>query len=157
MKFLVYIWKRFLDWLQGILSRIIRPSFQVFAAAVIFNHDQQILLERLTYQEIHPWGLPGGNLNYGEEPEDAVIREVKEEIGFDVEVRKLLLAKNANAKHIFGLFYWCEIVGGQFKPTFEVSEIKYFAIDDLPDVRPSDLVLLKQLSEKVDVLKNELA
>ena len=157
MKVLLIIWKRFPFWLQEILSRIIRPSFQVFAAAVIFDEEQKILLEKLTYQEIHPWGLPGGNLNYGEEPEDAVVREVKEEIGFDVEVRKLLMAKNANAKHIFGLFYWCEIAGGQFSPSPEVSEIKYFAPDALPDVRPSDLKFLKQLSEKVDVVKNELA
>ncbi len=155
--FLLNVWKRLPFWLQGILSRIIRPSFQVFAAAVIFDRDQRILLEKLTYQEIYSWGLPGGNLNPGEEPEAAVVREVKEETGFDVEVKKLLMVKNANAKHILGLFYWCEISGGSFSPTMEVSEIKYFALDGLPDVRPSDLVFLKQLSKKVDVVKNELA
>ncbi len=153
MKFLLIIWKRLPFWLQGILSRIIRPSFQVFAAAAIFDQDQKILLEKLTYQDVYSWGLPGGNVDTGEEPEDAVVREVKEEIGFDVEVKKLLMAKNANAKHILGLFYWCEIIGGHFSPTLEVSEIKYFALDDLPDVRPSDVVFLKQLSEKVDVAK----
>ncbi len=153
MKFLLIIWKRLPFWLQGILSRIIRPSFQVFAAAAIFDQDQKILLEKLTYQDVYSWGLPGGNLDTGEEPEDAVVREVKEEIGFDVEVKKLLMAKNANAEHILGLFYWCEIKGGHFSPTLEVSEIQYFALDDLPDVRPSDVVFLKQLLEKVDVAK----
>jgi len=124
---------------------------------VIFDQDQKILLEKLTYQAIHPWGLPGGNLNYGEEPEAAVVREVKEETGLDVEVRKLLMSKNANSRNILGLFYWCEIKGSQFNPTLEVSEIKYFALDDLPDVRPSDLKFIKQLLEKVDVAKYELA
>ncbi len=150
MKLLLFIWKMLPKPLQGILSRIIRPSFQVFASAVILDDERRILLEKLTYQERYPWGLPGGNINPGEGPEDGVIREVKEEIGFDVEVKKLLIAKNANSKHILGLFYWCEIVGGGFQPTFEVSEMKYFALDDLPDVRPSDRVLLKRLSEKVD-------
>ena len=149
MKFLLFIWKHLPFWLQGILSRIIRPSFQVFAAAVIFDDGRKILLEKLTYQEIYSWGLPGGNVNYGEEPDDAVIREVKEELGFDIKIKKLLTAKNAESKHILGLFYWCEITGGSFSPTLEVSEIKYFPLDDLPDVRPSDLMLLKQLSESV--------
>ena len=157
MRFLLFVWKHFPFWLQGILSRIIRPSFQVFAAAVILDGEGKILLEKLTYQNVYSWGLPGGNIDYGEEPEDAVIREVKEELGFDIKIKKLLTAKNAEAKHILGLFYWCEITSGSFSPSLEVSEIKYFRLDNLPDVRPSDLVLLKQLSEKVDVLKYELA
>ncbi len=103
--FLLNIWRRLPFGLQRVVSRIVRPSYRVFAAAVIVNHRKRILLEKLTYQEIHPWGLPGGNLNIGEEPEDAVVREVKEEIGLDVEVRKLLAVKNANAQDILGLFY----------------------------------------------------
>ncbi|MCI0506736.1 MAG: NUDIX hydrolase, partial [Gammaproteobacteria bacterium] len=74
---LLRIWRAFPAWLQEVLSRILRPLFQVFAVAVIFNRDKQILLVKSTYQRIHPWGLPGGNLNYGEAPEDAVVREVR--------------------------------------------------------------------------------
>jgi ADP-ribose pyrophosphatase YjhB (NUDIX family) len=54
------------------------PLFQVFAAAVIFNNDNEILLVRSTYQRFHPWGLPGGSLDYGESAEDAALREVWE-------------------------------------------------------------------------------
>ena len=154
---LLKIWMRFPFWLQRILSPFVRPSFHVFASAVIFNQEKQILLEKLTYQEIHPWGLPGGNLNVGEEPEDAVVREVKEELGFDIKTKKLLMTKNANAKNILGLFYWCEITGGCFNPTLEVSEIKYFALDDLPGVRPSDVGFLKKLFDVAESFEHELA
>jgi 8-oxo-dGTP diphosphatase len=154
---LLGVWRRFPFWLQGILSRFIRPSFQVFASAVIINQDKHILLEKLTYQDIYPWGLPGGNLNYGEEPEDAVVRETREETGLEVEVKRLLLAKNANAGDILGLFYWCTVTSGLLHPSSEVSEIKFFALDDLPDVRPSDVGFLKQLFSAVESFEYELA
>jgi len=154
---LLRIWRRLPFWLQGILSRFIRPSFQVFASAVIINQDKHILLEKLTYQDIHPWGLPGGNLNFGEEPEDAVVRETREETGLVVEVKRLLLAKNANAGDILGLFYWCTVKSGLLHPSSEVSEIKFFALDDLPDVRPSDVGFLKQLFGTVESFEYELA
>lgn len=96
-------------------------------------------------------------MDIGEEPEEAVVREVKEETGFDVKVKKLLMAKNANAGEILGLFYWCEVIGGSFKPSLEVAQIEYFPLDALPDVRPSDLVLLKQLSKEVEFVRSELA
>jgi ADP-ribose pyrophosphatase YjhB (NUDIX family) len=154
---LLGVWRRFPFWLQGILSRFIRPSFQVFASAVIINQDKHILLEKLTYQDIYPWGLPGGNLNYGEEPEDAVVRETREETGLEVEVKRLLLAKNANAGDILGLFYWCTVKSGLLHPSSEVSEIKFFALDDLLDVRPSDVGFLKQLFGIVESFEYELA
>ena len=154
---LLGVWRRFPFWLQGILSRFIRPSFQVFASAVIINQDKHILLEKLTYQDIYPWGLPGGNLNYGEEPEDAVVRETREETGLVVEVKRLLLAKNANAGDILGLFYWCTVKSGLLHPSSEVSEIKFFALDDLLDVRPSDVGFLKQLFGIVESFEYELA
>ena len=70
-RFLLQVWKHLPYWLQVVLSRIIRPLFQVFSAAVIFDDQKRIFLVRLTYQRFHPWGLPGGGLEYGESAEDA--------------------------------------------------------------------------------------
>ena len=154
---LLRIWKWLPFNLQRILSRIIVPSFQVFAVGVIFNSKKQILLGKTTYQRVHPWGLPGGSLKIGEEPVTAVVREVWEETGLEVEVKKLLLAKNSSANDQIGLFYWCDILGGTFRPSDEMSEIQYFDVDDLPDVYPSDVKLISELSEMVEVKKYEMA
>ena len=154
---LLRIWKWLPFSLQRILSRIIVPSFQVFAVGVIFNSKKQILLGKTTYQRVHPWGLPGGSLKIGEEPVTAVVREVWEETGLEVEVKKLLLAKNSSANDQIGLFYWCDILGGTFRPSDEMSEIQYFDVDDLPDVYPSDVKLISELSEMVEVKKYEMA
>jgi ADP-ribose pyrophosphatase YjhB (NUDIX family) len=154
MKFLLLkLWKHLPLWLQRILSRLLRPSFQVFAAGVIVNEDGKILLVRLTYQDAHPWGLPGGNLEYGESPEDAARREVLEETGLVVTVGRLLVAKKSGVPDQIGLFYACEIVDGTFVPNDEVSRCEYFDLNALPDVRSSDVAFLRQLVEMAESAK----
>ena len=142
--FLLQVWRILPLWLQIVLSRVIRPLFQVFAAAVIFNEDKKILLVKMTYQRFHPWGLPGGSLDYSEIPEDGAIREVREETGLEVGVEKLLLVKTWSPDKV-GLYYLCRIKAGTFQPSEEVSEYGYFSMDDLPDVRPFDVGLLDQI------------
>jgi len=150
---LLKIWRIFPGWLQNIASRIIRPLFQVFAAAVIFDQNKNIFLVKITYQRVHPWGLPGGGLEYGEHPEDAVVREVWEETGLNVCIDKLLLVNSWLPDRV-GLYYLCRIKDGTFTPSDEVSEFDYFPVDALPDIRPLDLEIIKRLHTLV---QHELA
>ena len=152
-KLLLQIWRILPAWLQSILSRIIRPLFQVFAAAVMFDEKKNIFLVKSTYQRFHPWGLPGGSLEYGEHPEAAVVREVWEETGLNICIEKLLLVNSWLPDRV-GFYYLCRIVDGTFHPTDEVSEFAYFSPEDLPDVRSLDIDMLKRLHQMVE---NELA
>ena len=148
-KILLNIWRVLPLWLQMAASRLIRPLFQVFAAAVIFDTDKNILLVKSTYNRFHPWGLPGGSLEYGEHPEDAVIREVLEETHLNICIERLLLVNSWIPDRV-GLYYLCRITGGTFSPSDEVSEFAYFSLDDLPDVRPLDRDMIKRLHRLVD-------
>jgi len=154
--FLLQVWRILPLRLQIVLSRVIRPLFQVFAAAVIFSEDKKILLVKLTYQRSHPWGLPGGSLDYSETPEDGVIREVREETSLEVDVEKLLLVKTWRPDKV-GLYYLCKIKAGTFQPSAEVSEYGYFSMADLPDVRSFDVGLLDQIFQMMGRNEYELA
>lgn len=155
-RFLLRVWRILPGWLQVILSRVIRPLFQVFAAAIIFDEHKRIFLVKLTYQRFHPWGLPGGALEYGETSEEAVIREMWEETGLTVEVEKLLMNKTFSTDK-FGMYYLCIIKEGVFQPSDEVSEYGYFSLNDLPDIRPRDFALIKEIYEMMGYLQHELA
>lgn len=141
---LLKIWRVLPDWTQEVLSRLIRPLFQVFAAAVIFSADSKILLVRSTYKRSYPWGLPGGSLDYGESPEAAVAREVLEETGLSVEIKKFMFIKTWLPDRV-GIYYLCEVQDGIFRPDVEVSEMGYFSLDDLPGVSPLDRELIMNL------------
>ena len=155
-KILLKIWRIFPDWMQLVASRIIRPLFQVFAAAVIFDDKNRIFLVKLTYQRFYPWGLPGGGLEYGETSQDAVVREVWEETGLTVEIEKLLFNKTFQPDK-FAMYYLCRITGGVFEPSDEVSEYGYFSLNNLPDVRPRDYALINEIYEKMGFIEHELA
>jgi len=64
------------------------PKRQRVAAYAVILRDGGILLSRLSAQVTAEelWTLPGGGLDHGEDPRDAVVREIFEETGLDAEV-----------------------------------------------------------------------
>ena len=72
---------------QGRSNRQVRKVQRVAAYAVIIRDDRILLSRlaaRLTSKEL--WTLPGGGVEHGEDPRIAVVREVHEETGLDVEI-----------------------------------------------------------------------
>lgn len=64
------------------------PKRQRVAAYAVILRDGEILLSRLA-ESVTPdelWTLPGGGLDHGEDPRDAVVREIREETGLDAVV-----------------------------------------------------------------------
>jgi ADP-ribose pyrophosphatase YjhB (NUDIX family) len=144
---LLKIWRILPGWMQALASRIIRPLFQVFSVAVIFNDENKIYLVKTTYNRFHPWGLPGGSLEYGETAEESLLREIWEETSLKIEIERFLFTKTFAPDRI-GLYYLCRIKEGEFHPSDEVSEVGYFSINDLPDVRLEDVGLIKRIYEE---------
>ena len=104
--------------------------------AAIFK-DNKILL---VHENNGTWSLPGGWCDVLESVKSNTIKEVKEEAGLDVKATKIIAVQDRN-KHnrpiyaygICKIFVMCEIIGGEFKENIETTEMKYFALDELPE------------------------
>jgi len=132
-KILLRIWRTFPMWFHVLAMRMFRPKFRAAVAAIIFDEQGRILLFKHTYRKLE-WGIPAGGLEYGEQPEQAILREFFEETGMQIVAEKLLLAESSQEDHNIALIYLCKIVSGTFKESFEISEMKYFDVNDLPQM-----------------------
>jgi len=111
---------------------------KVDVLGVIFK-DNQILLVKENLD--NKWSLPGGFCDIGLSPSENVVKEIKEESGYDVVPIKLLalLDKNKHehppeAYHYYKIFIQCEIIGGLPTAGIETNSIKFFSKDNLPEL-----------------------
>ncbi len=65
-------------------------DLKVAVGALIRDRDRVLLVRRAIRPEKGKWALPAGYMEYDEEPRDAVRREVREEVGLEVEIREVL-------------------------------------------------------------------
>jgi ADP-ribose pyrophosphatase YjhB (NUDIX family) len=112
---------------------------KVDVRGAVFREDGWILLVR-EVADSGRWSLPGGWAEVNQSPREAVVREVLEESGFAVTVRKLAAiydrARHPHLPprpfHIYKLFFVCDIVGGAAQTSSETSEVAFFAEDEIP-------------------------
>lgn len=143
--FLYRIWRILPMWIHVLAMRMYRPKFRAAVAAIIFDEHGRILLFKHTYRKFE-WGIPAGGLEHREQPEQAIIREFFEETGMQIEVQKLLLAESAKEDHHVSLIYLCKIVSGTFKASHEISEMKYFDVNDLPKMLFAEKELIRRVA-----------
>jgi ADP-ribose pyrophosphatase YjhB (NUDIX family) len=126
---------------------------KVDVRGAVFKDDKILLVKE---REDGRWTLPGGWVDVGESPSDAVVREVYEESGYQTNVVKLLAVYDRNhprhehpplRHHVYKLFFQCELLSGSPTESYETSDVDFFAIPDLPElsltrVVPSQIIRL---------------
>jgi 8-oxo-dGTP pyrophosphatase MutT (NUDIX family) len=114
------------------------------AGAVILDAQGRILLQEKNFEP--GWFIPGGAIEPGEHPEEALVREVAEETGLIVKPGKVLLIiggaayryeyPNGDRVEIMGPIYRCEVVGRTNAPIDnETRRIEYFTRAEMPELR----------------------
>ncbi|MFE5242375.1 MULTISPECIES: NUDIX hydrolase [unclassified Streptomyces] len=127
-------------------------SFRLAAYAVCIEDGRVLLARHMPPSGESVWTLPGGRVEHGEDPFDAVIREVAEETGCTAVVDRLLgvdsrvipvAEARAGVEHQnVGIFYRVHITGGQLRPepNGEVAESVWTDLSDVSGLRRSSLV-----------------
>lgn len=112
------------------------PKIDVRGA--VFNDAGEILMVREVLDGGR-WTLPGGWADVNLTPAENIVKEVREESGFAVRVRKLAAVLDRTRQghgpspfSAYKFFFVCEIVGGAAAPSLETSEVAFFAEDALP-------------------------
>ena len=103
--------------------------------AVLYKNDLSVLLVRHNYKAKDKWYLPGGGILYGESPDAAIKREVREELGLVLQAIKLVGIYTGNGKYtgdINFLFTAKLRTKERLVLGSEIREAKYFYADDLP-------------------------
>jgi 8-oxo-dGTP diphosphatase len=109
------------------------------ACALCVDEEGRVLLARRAAEIFHGyWDLPGGFLEEGEHPLDAIRRELREETALEVEPADFLgvwvdrYGEAEDAPATLNLYWTARVVGGEAHPADDVSELRWFATGELP-------------------------
>ena len=108
-------------------------------SAAIFDEQGRVFLTRRT--DNGQWCLPGGRMESGESVAEACEREVLEETGLHVRVKRLVgvyshpdqlvIYPDGNKAHIVALHFEAEVVGGQPDVSNETTGFGYFTLAEI--------------------------
>lgn len=104
--------------------------FTIGVFAIIIDDQQRVLLCHRRDHDL--WNLPGGAVESGESPWDALVREVKEETGLQISPSHLTGIYSKPNKNEIVFSFACEIVSGKITLTDEADKIEYFKIKQIP-------------------------
>jgi ADP-ribose pyrophosphatase YjhB (NUDIX family) len=132
---------------------------QPTACALVVDDRGRVLLGRRATQVFHGyWDTPGGFLQEGEDPEAALRRELREETGLDVEPVAFFGANTdrygdgEDAPFTLNLYWVVRVVGGEERPDDDVSELRWFAPDELP---PPEEIAFENVAQVLAAWRDE--
>ena len=122
-------------------------TIRVGCSAIIFDQQREkILLTRR--EDNNQWCLPSGGMEPGESANEACIREVEEETGLQVEIKRLIgvyttpheliVYRDGNKIQLVALCFEAEIRGGELRLSCETTEYGYFSYQEIQEL---DLLL----------------
>ena len=125
----------------------------VRVVAAVIRKDDKIFATQRGYGEFKDgWEFPGGKIDKGETPEQALAREIKEELDTEIKVGKLIdtIEYDYPNFHLSMDCFWCEVVQGELELREHesarwLSKEKLYSVDWLP----ADVGLIEKIQEKM--------
>lgn len=126
------------DFIADVLQDVGYATPKIDVRAVVFK-DNKLLLAKETQDGL--WSIPGGWADIGYSAAENAEKEVLEETGLEVKATRLLALTDrrkhphpAMFLHVYKAFFWCELIGGELKPSIETSEVGFFGRNELPPI-----------------------
>ncbi len=136
--FLGAIWRRLPGYFRRRLMRFGHRRFTATAGALIFDDDNRILLLDHVFRPDSGWGIPGGFLNRGEQPEAGLRRELREEVGLELDSVELLYTRSLHRPRQIEIYFRAKAIGTPHPRSFEIKRAAWFPLDALPEELPED-------------------
>ena len=119
---------------------------RIKVVAAVIRKDNEVLATQRGYGNYKDWWeFPGGKIEEGELPEEALVREIREELDIDIEVTAFLKTVEYEYPefHLSMACYWCRIREGRLK-LLEHEAARWLPVNDLRQVNwlPADLLLI---------------
>lgn len=123
----------------------------VVAAGIVSRKGKIMLCQRRPGDKLAlKWEFPGGKLEPGESPQQALERELREELAIETRTERIFDVHHTNGdREILVLFFRSELISGEPK-TIECNAIEWVSPKDLPkyDLAPADLEVATRLSQE---------
>ena len=114
----------------------------VVAAVVLIRENDSVLLVQQNIGK-HLWGAPGGLMENGETIEQTAIREVCEETGLEVQIKRPIAFYSEPRQNALTITFEGKIIGGEMQQvTDETQGCRLFPFSDLPELREHHLPLI---------------
>jgi ADP-ribose pyrophosphatase YjhB (NUDIX family) len=120
---------------------LVQPRFTVTAGAVVCDERGRVLLLRHVLRGGSGWGIPGGFLRAGEQPEEAVRREVREETGLELESVELAFVRTLKEVRQVEVIFRASMRAASLQGLekgFEIDRAEWFARTELPEALSRD-------------------
>lgn len=137
-KLLGALWRTAPKGLRRWSVRLVEPRFTVTAGAVVTDGEGRVLLLKHVFRTGSGWGIPGGFIERGEQPEEAIRRELREEIGLEVEALELAFVRTLKRPAQVEVIFRCRPRGPTGARSLEINHMEWFALDQLPEDIPRD-------------------
>ena len=126
---------------------------QIKVVAAIIQNENKILATKRGYGEfINMWEFPGGKIESGETKEDALIREIKEELNIKINIDKFALDIEYQYPnfYLFMSCFMCSIKEGSIE-LLEHNDAKWITKEELDSLNwlPADIEVINYLKENM--------